>query len=155
ANPHSLGSAGDINRMMDVWVLASVFATTEGGDIVWTAHASTLDALEDSWLRSQSKGLATAVATLFPNLAIADVRRNGDDAGLTVLSAASRFLNVTTTAGAQLRLVSVFGVLSSKLQLCKDSTRILGDTTTVILGVNGGSDAVKLAAQQAGAFLSA
>ncbi|KAJ2527158.1 hypothetical protein EV175_007573, partial [Coemansia sp. RSA 1933] len=52
-------------------------------------------------------------------------------------------------ADAKLRLVSVFGVLSSKLQLCKDSARILGDTTTVILGVNGGSDAVKLDAQQA------
>ncbi|KAJ2534712.1 hypothetical protein EV175_006995, partial [Coemansia sp. RSA 1933] len=136
ANPHSLGSADDINRMMDVWVLASAFATTESGDI-------------DSWIRSQPKGLATAVATLFPKLPIVDVRRNGDDAGLTVLSAASRFLNVTTTADAQLRLVSVFGVLSSKLQLCEDSARIPGDTIIAILGVNGGSDAVKMAAQQA------
>ncbi|KAJ2539523.1 hypothetical protein EV175_006334 [Coemansia sp. RSA 1933] len=140
--------------MTGVQTLASVYATTEGGDIVWTARASTLDALEDSWVRSQSKDLATAVATLFLNLPIAAVRRNDDDAGLTVLSAASRFLDVTTTADAQLRL-NVFGVLSSKLQLCKDSARILGDTTTVILGINGGSGAAKLAAQQAGAFLSA
>ncbi|KAJ2547234.1 hypothetical protein EV175_005303, partial [Coemansia sp. RSA 1933] len=108
----SLDSADEFNLIMDVRVLASVFATTEGGDIAWTAHASTFDALEDSWIRSQSKGLATAVATLFPNLAIADVRRNGDDAGLAALSAASRFLNVTTISDAQMRLVNVFGVLS-------------------------------------------
>ncbi|KAJ2537773.1 hypothetical protein EV175_006621, partial [Coemansia sp. RSA 1933] len=121
---------------MDIRALASVFAMTEGGDIVWTAHASTLNMLEDSWIRSQFKGLATEVATLFPNLAISDVRRNSDDAGLTILSAASQFLNVTTTSDAQLPL------------LCKVSTCILRDTISAILGTNGGSGTVKQAAQQ-------
>ncbi|KAJ2557384.1 hypothetical protein EV175_001382, partial [Coemansia sp. RSA 1933] len=103
--------------MTGVRTLASVFATTEGGGIVWTARASTLDALEDSRIRSQSKGLAAAVTTLFLNLPIADVHRNDDDAGLTVLSAASWFLDVTAIANDQLRLANVFGVLSSKVQL--------------------------------------
>ncbi|KAJ2534902.1 hypothetical protein EV175_006976, partial [Coemansia sp. RSA 1933] len=49
-------------------------------------------------------------------------------------------------ADAQLRLVNVFGVLSSRLQLCKAGTCILRDTISAILGANGGSDAVELAA---------
>ncbi|KAJ2542896.1 hypothetical protein EV175_006022, partial [Coemansia sp. RSA 1933] len=77
------------------------------------------------------------------------VCRNGDDAGLTVLSAASWFLDVTAIADDQLRLANVFGVLSSRLQLCKVIARILRDTAIAILGVNSRSDAVKLAAQQA------
>ncbi|KAJ2556095.1 hypothetical protein EV175_002117, partial [Coemansia sp. RSA 1933] len=148
----SLGSADELNLITDIQALASAFTMTGGGDIVWGTHASTLNALEDLWIRSQSTGLAAAVATLFLNLPIAAVRRNDDDAGLTVLSAASRFFDVTTIAYAQLRLVNVFG-MSSRLQLCKDSARILGDTTIAILCVNSRSDAVKLAAQQVGAFL--
>ncbi|KAJ2537512.1 hypothetical protein EV175_006699, partial [Coemansia sp. RSA 1933] len=60
----------------------------------------------------------------------------------------SRFFNVTSIPDAQLRLVNVFGMLSSKLQLCKVSTHILGDTTIAILGVNGGLGTVKQAEQQ-------
>ncbi|KAJ1795627.1 WD repeat protein Lub1 [Coemansia sp. RSA 2399] len=145
----------EINLMMGIRTLSNAFATSEGADLVWKAHARIIETLEDSWTKTDNKPLVTAVSTLFLNLAIAATKRNDDDGGLSVLSAASRFLNATTIADAQLRLVNVFGVLSTKFQLCKDSARILGDTTIVILGVNGGSDAVKQAAQQVGAFLSA
>ncbi|KAJ2523091.1 WD repeat protein Lub1 [Coemansia sp. RSA 2049] len=150
-----LSKLDEINLMMGVRALANGFATKEGGDLVWKSRGRILEALEDSWTKTGNKNLVTAVSNLYLNLAIAATKKNDDDSGLNVLSAASRFLDATTIADAQLRLINVFGVLSSKFQLCKDSARILGDTTIVILGVNGGSDAVKDAAKRVGGFLSA
>ncbi|KAJ1768870.1 WD repeat protein Lub1 [Coemansia sp. RSA 1813] len=153
--PNALAKQDEINLMMGVRALSNAFATKEGGDLVWADHAKIIEALEDSWMKTTNKNLVTAVSNLYLNLAIAATKKNDDDGGLNILSAASRFLNVTNSADAQLRLVNVFGVLSTKFQLCKDSARILGDTTIVILGINGGSDAVKDAAKQVGTFLSA
>ncbi|KAJ2712480.1 hypothetical protein H4R23_006151, partial [Coemansia sp. Cherry 401B] len=99
--------------------------------------------------------LVVALSNLYLNLAIAATAKNDDDQALGILSAASRFLDHTDNADAQLRLVNVFGVLAAKFQLCRDSARVLGDETIVILGIQGQTEAVKKAAKDVGAFLSA
>ncbi|PIA16772.1 PFU-domain-containing protein [Coemansia reversa NRRL 1564] len=145
----------EVNAMMGVRALANAFATSPGINVVWAARTRILDALDGVWARVANKNLIVAMATLFLNLSIAAARMGDDDDGLDILSAASRFLNSTDNPDAQLRLVNVFGVLAAKFQLCKDSARVLGDETIVILGIQGKSDAVKKAAQEVGAFLSA
>ncbi|KAJ2079363.1 WD repeat protein Lub1 [Coemansia sp. RSA 988] len=144
----------EVNAMMGVRALANAFATAAGIAVVWAARTRVLDALDGIWTRVSNKNLVVALATLYLNLAIAATRKGDDDDGLRILSAGSRFLNTTENPEAQLRLVNVFGVLAKKFQLCKDSARVLGDETIVILGIQSKSDAVKKAAQDVGAFLS-
>ncbi|KAJ2807985.1 WD repeat protein Lub1 [Coemansia guatemalensis] len=155
ASPDAPTRTAEINAMMGMRALGNAFATPAGIDAVWAARTHVLEALDGAWARTTNKNLVVALATLFLNLAIAATRMGDDDDGLRILSAASRFLNSTENPDAQLRLVNVFGVLAAKFQLCKDSARVLGDETIVILGIQGKSDAVKKAAQEVGAFLSA
>ncbi|KAJ2809902.1 hypothetical protein H4S07_002989 [Coemansia furcata] len=150
----TLGKGDEVNLMMGARALANAFATPQGADLVWQARTQVLKALDGSWIKATNPNLITALASLYLNLAIAASKRGDDDEGLNILSAASRFLACTTSADAQLRLASVFGVLAHKFQLCKDSARVLGDETIVILGFQGASDAVKRAAKDLGAFLS-
>ncbi|KAJ1745228.1 hypothetical protein LPJ58_006267 [Coemansia sp. RSA 1591] len=140
--------------MMGVRVLANMFAHPQGTDMAWAARSRILSALDGSWSRATNKNLVTSLSNLYFNLAIAAAQKSDDDEGLNILSASSRFLEHTDNADAQLRLVNVFGVLASKFQLCKDSARVLGDETIVILGIMGKSEAVKAAAKSVGAFLS-
>ncbi|KAJ2873704.1 WD repeat protein Lub1 [Coemansia aciculifera] len=144
----------EVNLMMGARALANAFATPAGADLVWQSRKQVLRALDGSWIKAVNPNLLTALSNLYLNLAIAASRKGDDDEGLSILSAASRFLSCTSNADAQLRLVNVFGVLSHKFQLCKDSARVLGDETIVILGFQGKSDAVKRAAKDVGTFLS-
>ncbi|KAJ2460709.1 WD repeat protein Lub1 [Coemansia sp. RSA 2337] len=139
---------------MGARALANAFATPAGADLVWQSRKQVLGALDGSWIKAVNPNLLTALSNLYLNLAIAASKKGDDDEGLNILSAASQFLSCTSNADAQLRLVNVFGVLSHKFQLCKDSARVLGDETIVILGFQGKSDAVKRAAKDVGAFLS-
>ncbi|KAJ1831322.1 WD repeat protein Lub1 [Coemansia sp. RSA 2711] len=147
--------ADEINAMMGVRALANAFADAAGVDMVWAARKPLLDALDGSWAVAINKSLVVALSNLYLNLAIAATAKNDDDQALGILSAASRFLDHTDNADAQLRLVNVFGVLAAKFQLCRDSARVLGDETIVILGIQGQTEAVKKAAKDVGAFLSA
>ncbi|KAJ2889223.1 WD repeat protein Lub1 [Coemansia aciculifera] len=139
---------------MGARALANAFATTEGAAMVWAERKRILQAVDGLWATATNANLITALSNLYLNLAIAATRNGDDDEGLNILSAASRFLSATDNADAQFRLVNVFGVLAVKFQLCKDSARILGDESIVILGFQGKSDAVKRAAKDIGAFLS-
>ncbi|KAJ2256788.1 WD repeat protein Lub1 [Coemansia sp. RSA 454] len=154
ATDSALSKTDEINAMMGVRVLANMFAHPQGTDIAWAARSRILSALDGSWSRATNKNLVTSLSNLYFNLAIAAAQKSDDDEGLNILSASSRFLEHTDNADAQLRLVNVFGVLASKFQLCKDSARVLGDETIVILGIMGKSEAVKAAAKSVGAFLS-
>ncbi|KAJ2742170.1 hypothetical protein GGI20_004678 [Coemansia sp. BCRC 34301] len=155
ATSQGLTKTDEVNLMMGVRALANAFATAEGAPLVWQERKRVLQALDGAWIRATNANLVTALSSLYLNLAIAATRNGDDDEGLNILSAASRFLSCTDNADAQLRLVNVFGVLSTKFQLCKDSARVLGDETIVILGFQGKSDAVKRAAKEVGSFLSA
>ncbi|KAJ1933483.1 hypothetical protein EC988_009106, partial [Linderina pennispora] len=112
-------------------------------------------ALDDSWHAVTNKNLVTALSNVYMNMAIAATQKGDDDDGLTILSPASLFLTSTNNADAQLRLINVFGILAAKFPMCKDSARILGDEMIVILGIKGQTDAVRKAARDVGAFLSA
>ncbi|KAJ2674438.1 WD repeat protein Lub1 [Coemansia sp. RSA 1085] len=151
----ALAKTDEINAMMGVRALANAFASESGKEMIWNWRKQILKAIDESWTRATNKNLVTAISNLYLNLAIVTTQKNNDDQGLEILSAASRFLNSTNNADAQLRLLNVFGVLATKFQLCKDSARVLGDETVVILGVTGQTDAVKQTAQQVGSFLSA
>ncbi|KAJ2157599.1 WD repeat protein Lub1 [Coemansia sp. RSA 552] len=153
-----LSKIQEINAMMGIRALANACANTlgtpKGMDIVWESRKSILQSLDGSWTVATNKNLITALSNLYLNLAIAATHKGDDDQGLDILSAASRFLNQTDNADAQLRLVNVFGVLAAKFQLCKDSARVLGDETIVILGIQGKTSAVKQAAKEVGSFLA-
>ncbi|KAJ2772857.1 WD repeat protein Lub1, partial [Coemansia nantahalensis] len=147
--------ANEVNAMMGARALANACATAEGAAAVWAARRDVLAGLDGAWAAATNKNLATALATVYLNLAILAAQKGDDDDGLAILSAASRFLACTDNPDAQLRLVNVFGVLAAKFQLCKDSARVLGDETIVILGIQGKTDAVKQAAKDVGALLTA
>ncbi|KAJ2724552.1 hypothetical protein GGI07_001899 [Coemansia sp. Benny D115] len=152
----SLDKADEINLMMGARVLGNAFV--HAGDLVWEAHKQVLGVLEGSWWeRVANKNLNVAFATLYLNLAIAASRRGVDDDGLGVLAAANQFLGsaAADSAEVQLRLLGVFGVLAKRFHLCKESARVLGDESIVILGYLGKSDAVKQTAKDLGGFLSA
>ncbi|KAJ1855262.1 WD repeat protein Lub1 [Coemansia sp. RSA 1822] len=149
-----LSKSDEINAMMGVRALANMFAHSQGIDEAWAARSRILNVLDGSWSRATNKNLVTSLSNLYFNLAIAAAQKGDDDEGLNILSACSRFLEHTDNADAQLRLVNVFGVLAAKFQLCKDSARVLGDETIVILGIMGKSEAAKAAAKAVGAFLS-
>ncbi|KAJ2345622.1 hypothetical protein GGF43_005172, partial [Coemansia sp. RSA 2618] len=142
-----LAKSDEVTLMMAVRALANAFSAAEGAALVWDARRQVLDALDGAWARVANASLVTALSSLYLNLAIASARRGDDDEGLNILSAASRFLAQTENPDAQLRLVNVFGVLAARFQLCKDSARVLGDETIVILGIQGKTDAVKQAAR--------
>ncbi|KAJ2849937.1 WD repeat protein Lub1 [Coemansia brasiliensis] len=151
----TLAKSDEINAMMGVRALANAFASEAGKEMIWNWRKQILKTIDGSWTLATNKNLVTAISNLYLNLAIAATQKNDDDQGLDILSAASRFLNNTNNADAQLRLLNVFGVLATKFQLCKDSARVLGDETVVILGITGQTDAIKQTAQQVGNFLSA
>ncbi|KAJ1959901.1 WD repeat protein Lub1 [Dipsacomyces acuminosporus] len=151
----TLAKSDEINLMMGVRSLANAFATDAGIDLIWSSRKSILSALDNSWIKAANKNLITALSNLYLNIAIAAAQKGDEDDGLGILTAASRFLNCTNNPDAQLRLVSVFGVLAAKFQLCKDTARILGDESIVILGIQGKSDALRRAAKDIGSFLSA
>ncbi|KAJ2787351.1 WD repeat protein Lub1 [Coemansia interrupta] len=151
----SLSKSDEINLMMGVRALSNAFAHVQGGSVIWDSRVRILEALDGSWIKAINKNLMTALSNLYLNMAIVACKKGDDDQGLNILSAASRFLSCTDNADAQLRLVSVFGVLAAKFQLCKDSARVLGDEMIVVLGIQGKSDGVRRAAKELGAFLSA
>ncbi|KAJ2416388.1 WD repeat protein Lub1, partial [Coemansia sp. RSA 2530] len=153
-SPGGLTKSEEVNLMMGTRAFANAFATTQGADHLWRSRKKVLKALDGSWIKATNPNLLTALSTLYLNLAIAATKKGDDDEGLNILSAASRFLSCTSNADSQLRLVNVFGVLSHKFQLCKDSARVLGDETIVILGFQGKSDAVRRAAKDVGTFLT-
>ncbi|KAJ2792034.1 WD repeat protein Lub1 [Coemansia linderi] len=153
-SPGGLTKSEEVNLMMGTRAFANAFATTQGADHLWQSRKKVLKALDGSWIKATNPNLLTALSTLYLNLAIAATKKGDDDEGLNILSAASRFLSCTSNADSQLRLVNLFGVLSHKFQLCKDSARVLGDETIVILGFQGKSDAVRRAAKDVGTFLT-
>ncbi|ORX68044.1 WD40 repeat-like protein [Linderina pennispora] len=129
----ALSKEDEINLMMGARAIGNSFAHAEGIDL----------------------NLVTALSNVYMNMAIAATQKGDDDDGLTILSPASLFLTSTNNADAQLRLINVFGILAAKFPMCKDSARILGDEMIVILGIKGQTDAVRKAARDVGAFLSA
>ncbi|KAI8321205.1 PFU-domain-containing protein [Martensiomyces pterosporus] len=155
SNTQAITKGDEINLMMGARSLANAFASNAGLDLVWASRRQILSALDNSWAKTTNKNLATALSNLYLNMAIAATRKGDEDDGLNILTSASRFLTSTDNADAQLRLVSVFGVLAAAFQLCKDSARVLGDESIVILGIQGKSDTLRRAARDIGSFLSA
>ncbi|KAJ2781821.1 WD repeat protein Lub1 [Coemansia javaensis] len=153
ALPPAPSPAAQVNAMMGARALANACATAAGADAVWAARAAVLAGVDGAWARIANKNLATALATLLLNLAILAARRADDDAGLDVLAPASRFLAHSDNPDAQLRLLSVFGVLAARFPLCKDSARVLGDETIVALAIQGKTPAVRQAAKEIEALL--
>ncbi|KAJ2002273.1 WD repeat protein Lub1 [Coemansia thaxteri] len=155
AHKAPITKADEINLMMGARSFANAFATAPGAELMWNSRKQVLHALDGSWIKATNSSLTTALSNLYLNLAVMASRKGDDDEGLNILSAASRFLSCTDNHDAQLRLVNIFGVLSAKFRLCRDSARILGDESIVILGIKGKSDAVRRAAKEVGAFLAA
>ncbi|KAJ1823007.1 WD repeat protein Lub1 [Coemansia sp. RSA 2599] len=148
-----LSKEDEINLMMAARSLSNALASEKGAEVLWESRKMVLDALDGSWIQASNKNLVTALSALYLNMAILTAKRGDDDLGLNILSAASRFLSSTSNADAQTRLLSVFGVLAKRFQLCKDSARILGDEVIVILGIQGKTDGVRRAARELGDFL--
>ncbi|KAI9106077.1 WD40-repeat-containing domain protein [Phlyctochytrium arcticum] len=144
-NSEAPSKADVTNLMLTLRLLANLFTTTNGQDLVYKARQEIVDLFKGSWRVSDNKNLRIAFATVCLNFAVLLKNRNEGVLQLDLLNIVLESLSSETDGEAQFRELVALGTLIHESKDLKEAAKLLSVSNTVkrICQVTG-SDEVQL-----------